>query len=457
MNFAAEQIDMWPRRGAPAPVDDRPTFCEWRERVDPGRQPSYPARASVGRYLAEGLRRLLAAAPARVQIDHRRSRIESISRDDGKWVADSGRFDEVLLALGHAKRSQAGLDRGSAGRGVRFVPAVFPVGELLSETTVPPRSRVAIRGFALTMIDAALALTEGRGGRFRARAPVGLDCVTEAARSSPAVILPFSRSGRPMLAKTDPDWSRERGLDRLLEPALDRVASLPSPIDVHGDLLPALHAVAAEALARLGSDGGERSALGGWLEAATGIEPPRPELSPSAELARSIAIAAGTEAPDHQWALGHAWRATYPAIVARFGGRRPRARAVARVPAPRDPNGADRLRTAADQRREARRADRRRRRRPRSQSRAARAAVGVDVADAGRREHRVDVVIDAVLPGPGAVGLASRQSPGLLADGLVRIAAGRRGLELTPRFSASAPAAVRRQGWRRSVDRPRTR
>ncbi len=431
MNFAAEQIDMWPRRGAPAPVGSCPTFSEWRDPADPRSQTRYPARASVGRYLAEGLAHLLATAPAAVRIDHRRSRIESLTRDDGKWITDSGRFQEVLLALGHAQRSESGLDRDAIGRGVRLVPAVFPVAEMLGEAMVPPRSRVAIRGFALTMIDAALALTEGRGGRFR-RERGGPRLRYQDGDCSPAVILPFSRSGRPMLAKTGPEWSRERDLDRLLGPALDRVARLPSPIDVRRDLLPALGAVAAEALARLGSASDEVTALSRGLEAATGIEPPRAELSAAAELARSVAIAAGTEPPDHQWALGHAWRATYPAIVARFGAEglepeqwpafRRLATRMERIAFGPPPINAAKLAALID----AGVVD------PSlSRGRLDLRSESTWLAQPGG-EHRVDVVIDAVLPGPGAVGLAQPPIPGLLADGLVRVATGRRGLELTP-------------------------
>ena len=431
MNFAAEQIDMWPRRGALAPVGSRPTFSEWRDPAGPPSEARYPARAAVGRYLAEGFGQLLAAAPAAVRIDHRRSRIESLTSDDGKWIADSGRFEEVLLAPGHAQRSEAGLDRDAIGRGVRLVPAVFPVAEMLGEAAVPPRSQVAIRGFALTMIDAALALTEGRGGRFR-RERGGHRLQYQDGDRSPAVILPFSRSGRPMLAKTGPEWSRERDLDRLLGPALDRIARLPSPIDVRRDLLPALGAVAAEALARLESRSEETTALSGWLEAAIGIEPPRAELSPEAELARSVAIAAGTEPPDQQWALGHAWRATYPAIVARFGAEglepeqwpafRRLATRMERIAFGPPPINAAKLAALID------------------------AGVVDPLLSRGQLElrsestwlaqpgggRRVDVVIDAVLPEPGAVGLAQPPIPRLLADGLVRVATGRRGLELTP-------------------------
>jgi uncharacterized NAD(P)/FAD-binding protein YdhS len=431
MNFAAEQIDMWPRQGVPAPVERRPSFSEWRDPADPGSRARYPARASVGRYLAEGLEQLLATAPATVRVDHRRSQVESLGRDNGKWIADRSCFEEVLLALGHARRAEAGHVRAAIGHGVRLVPAVFPVAEMLDETAVPPHSRVAIRGFALTMIDAVLALTEGRGGRFRRERGAGRMHYVDSS-ASPEVILPFSHSGRPMLAKTGPEWSRERDLDRLLGPALDRVARLPTPIDVRRDLLPALRIVAAEALARLGSASDETSALSGWLGAATGIGPPRGELSPVAELVRSVAIAAGTEPPDHQWALGYAWRATYPAIVARFGadGLEPEqwpafrrlARRMERIAFGPPPINAAKLAALID----AGVVD------PGlSRGRLELRSESTLLAHPGR-EHQVDVVVDAVLPGPGAVGLAQPPIPSLLADGFVRVAAGRRGLELTP-------------------------
>ena len=79
---------------------------------------------------------------------------------------------------------------------------VFPVDGASSTPKVPPGSDVAIRGFALTMIDASLALTEGRGA---VRPGASLICLEyEQAADEVAGILPWSRTGRPMLAKPDP-------------------------------------------------------------------------------------------------------------------------------------------------------------------------------------------------------------------------------------------------------------
>jgi hypothetical protein len=42
----------------------------------------------------------------------------------------------------------------------------YPVDRWLEAGPIAPGAVVAVRGFALTFIDLALALTEGRGGSF---------------------------------------------------------------------------------------------------------------------------------------------------------------------------------------------------------------------------------------------------------------------------------------------------
>ena len=83
-----------------------------------------------------------------------------------------------------------------------LIPAVFPIARLAA-AHVAPGATVAVRGFALTFLDAALALTEGRGGGF---APADHPYRLRYAPSpdDAGVIVPFSRTGRPMLAKPDP-------------------------------------------------------------------------------------------------------------------------------------------------------------------------------------------------------------------------------------------------------------
>jgi diaminopimelate decarboxylase len=428
MNFAAEQIDMWPT-GAPR----RESFQDWRDHDgdETGTDP-YPPRAQVGRYLSDGLMGLLDDPGRRIEIGHARVDVGALTRDARGWHVNGERdlaFDEVLLATGHAQSSSRGLAAGGWPHTARLVEAVFPVDERLTVPTVQTGATVAIRGFALTMIDAALALTEGRGGLFAGSDP--LRPRYESSGSEPAALLPYSRTGRPMLAKTDPQWARSRGLDAHGRPAREAIEGLRDPVSIEHGLLPALGAVAAKMLVQAGGASGESERIRDWLASmATGGTPS--SASAAEELARSVAIAAGLEPPDHQWALGHAWRTSYSAIVSRFGGQR---LAASQWPAFR--------RLAAEMERIAFGPP------PRNAAKllALVQAGFVDLGflagslaehsggtclSAGRRRIEVDVVVDAVLPGPGALGLDQEPVAQLVAEGLARVPSGRRGIELTP-------------------------
>ena len=430
MNFAAEQIDMWPsadRRPATEPA----SFVDWRRSAADVDEGDYPARATVGRYLNQGFMRLVKAASRSTGIVHRRARVGRISRDERGWIlgpVGDRRFDEVLLAVGHAAVGEASLSARPWEHAAPLVPGVFPVDAMLSERTVRPGARVAVRGFALTMIDAALALTEGRGGYFDAQGPARLRY--RAAGDEPAAILPFSRTGRPMLAKTGPAWAAERGLAGVAGDASARIGSLGAPVSVERDLAPELARVARESLERLGVRESE-STIDDWLAAALGGAAPTAISAPAAELERSLAIAVGESEPDAQWALGHAWRTTYPAIVARLGeggleaaewGTFHRLAAeMERIAFGPPPVNAAKLLALArsggvDLDHTCSRLE---------------TGDGVTRLRGGEGAAEVDVVVDAVLPGPGAMGARQPPIEGLIADGLVRVADGRRGLELT--------------------------
>ena len=428
MNFAAEQIDMWPvgaTRGE--------SFENWRRREagEEGSDP-YPPRAQVGRYLNDGLIQLLDDAGPQTAITHVRTRVDSVTRGTAGWHANEDRdatFDEVLLATGHAPGSAHGLRAAGWRHNARLVAEVFPVDQRLGPQTVPAGTTVAIRGFALTMIDVALALTEGRGGRF-----VGFDPLHPRYRSSglePAMLLPYSRTGRPMLAKTDPQWARDRGLHASERAAREAIAKLADPVGVVEDLMPVLSEIAGRMLADAGGARGESELIGAWLESvgSGGAPCAGPAVD---ELERSVAIAAGLASPGHQWALGQAWRSAYPEIVARFGGSglaasqwptfRRLAAEMERIAFGPPPTNAAKLLALVHA-----------------------GAVDLDLLagslgesdgrtyiSADRRHVPVDVVVDAVLPGPGAIGLDQEPVARLVADGWVRVPPGRRGIELTP-------------------------
>jgi uncharacterized NAD(P)/FAD-binding protein YdhS len=341
MNFAAGLIDIWWPGTTAVPPADRRSFVAWSHArglpVDPD---AYPPRADVGRYLADGLRALLAHAPSHVAVTIHPARVRAIDRAGSAWalttteassVADPARiYDEVLIATGHDDGCDEALATGWGGA-AQLVPAVFPVDRRLSVEQVPPGSVVAIRGFALSFIDAALTLTEGRGGRFVRLADEDRDR-PEQARSltprtprlryrpggaEPAVILPFSRTGRPMLAKPAAGLERTMpGLATIADRGRLQIAGLDGVAQLRRDLLPILARTARDNLAAAGATG----SFDVWLALGVDGALAAPDHRPADDLACSLAVGDRLAPPDPAWALGQTWRGLYPAIVARLGG-----------------------------------------------------------------------------------------------------------------------------------------
>jgi uncharacterized NAD(P)/FAD-binding protein YdhS len=460
MNFAAEQIDMW--RGAPGvPSARRQTFVEWSAaNARPCEPGDYPPRADVGRYLADGLATLLADAPPNARVVVRRARVSALRRRGSGWDVSSAegrrRYDEVLIATGHEPSWDGALANDWRGP-ARLAPAVFPVQKELSCERVPPGVTVAARGFALTFIDAALALTEGRGGTFAALDhPYRLRYVSSG--REPLLILPFSRTGRPMLAKPSRLPAPAAVLAEIARSGSQRLSGLQGAVDLHRDLLPLLASTAAAgydasiaaaghhpSIVAAGHDVSGRSPGGcgahartliDWLAGAAAGRPLPTRWAPAQELDRSLAVGAGLAPADLAWALGHTWRALYPALVRTLSGDRlsaaewPAFRRLAgeleRVSFGPPPINAAKLLALID----AGRVDLRHVAGGRLRSDALLASLS---STTGRES--VDIALDAVLPGPGASGHGGLVGA-LIGDGHVRVAGGRRGLDVDPDGSA---------------------
>lgn len=445
MNLAADRLSVWCDGSRAVAAGERLSFSQWRARDGDGAQGGerFPPRAQVGRYLADALAAMRRGAPPWVRIVlHRSTAVAARPAGDGwRVVADDGTaddYDEVLLAVGHRPGSDP-WPPGAWQHAAPLIPAVFPVTERLAPERVTPGARVAVRGFALTFIDAALALTQGRGGVFQSDGHPYRVRYLESARDA-GLILPFSRSGRPMLAKPEPDLAASLpALETIADAGRAEILALPPAFDLHADLLAILaSAVAASLLAATGQartgerlDRATRSAAR-WLAAACDGEPTVAEPGePAAELERSLAVGAGLVAPDLPWALGHTWRSLYPAIVARLSGTGMPARAwpaFRRLAAqlerlafgPPAVNAAKLLALV-----EAGRVDL-------TYVAAGRVATtaGTTVMRLGGLEQPVDVVVNAVLAGPGVRESDDGLLAELLAGGHVRVARSRRGIEV---------------------------
>jgi uncharacterized NAD(P)/FAD-binding protein YdhS len=432
MNFADRQIDAWPAEGPVAvPARRLESFSEWLGHA--GRQRSggdgYSPRALVGRYLADCFAAVHASLPRNVEAHVHRARVERIERSGEAWrlhargpapaVLDC---DELILALGH----RSGPGTAPWDLGLRGVRVSYPLGDVLSEETVPPGAPVFVRGMALTLIDVALALTEGRGGGFVPRGDGSGRLAYVPAPGEAGTITSISRSGRPVLVKPDPGrLEDEPSAAAIVAAARERLLARER-FDRAADVVPDLCATAAELHAEmLAPATGERrdvmpgpARLACWLDRLL-MPSPAPENGTAARrLSRSWRIAAGMHRPDVRWALGEAWRSLYPAVVERggHGGIAPDAwprfallaREMERIAfGPPPLNGAKLLALVEAGKVRFGRID--------------------ELGDAPAQAARVDAVLGA----PGAVERSGDVVDGLLDAGAIRLApGGRRGIEV---------------------------
>lgn len=275
LNVRSGAVD--PNVGGPRPTDPRlPTLDEWRT-DDVADQ--FPPRRMVGNYL-EDLWRDVSKRSPHVRCVHRPLRVDAVVRQGDGWSVAGEQFDDVLVATGHAPDWDGALRHHAPSR--PLIDHVYPTGDL---ERVPAGARVVVRGAALTFIDAALTWTQGRGGRFTERG-------YEASGTEP-VILPTTRSGRFMVPKPS----------TTLPP--DRFASF---MDAMTDAHSGLEQMFAAASELLGGPSAREA-----IEAAMAGE--GGDRSPVEQLRHDIDVASGDAAPDAEWALGHAWRGCYPRLV----------------------------------------------------------------------------------------------------------------------------------------------
>jgi uncharacterized NAD(P)/FAD-binding protein YdhS len=315
LNFSAGNVDLWSDDNELVGLGQRPDFVAWLRAHAPAwaSDDAFVPRRLLGSYLRDSCASLLDVLPPRMTFRHVRGEVVDIQSSPAGWSIrhadpslDLERVDQVMVATGHGTWSEMqGFEVWSQGlpaaHRTRRIPCVYPVTERLSREAVADGAVVGVRGFALTWIDATLALTEARGGSFegddgtipRYRGPDGAE---------PSIV-PFSRSGLPLLAKPEGDLVRRSselaGLwESLRQGILEADALTPD------GLVRRLTLAGTQALAALGG------------QAAT--TPPRAD--PLQAMERSVQVAFGDRPPDDLWARGEAWRQAYPAVVERAGG-----------------------------------------------------------------------------------------------------------------------------------------
>lgn len=454
------------------------SFPDWAAREHPElADEPYPPRAVVGRYLAQRWQRMQESLAPVVTLQVLRDRAVAIHPGAEGWLvvrgedpsplvpadaaegparpSDAARsagipVDEVLVATGHATGHDSSLATAwAAGRWsgeLPLRPSVLPVETMLAAAHVPAGSRVAVRGGALTFIDAALTLTTGRGARFRRDPDGSRRLLHERSPEEPSAILPTTRRGLLLEAKPDPGTALPVAAEAALEEGRRRLAhqlarhSRPTPEQVLEIVLD----VAARLL-----DSADPSQVRGAVSRtlAEGSDPELPPGPGRAEeaLRRSVAVAEGALEPGPTWALGRAWVLMYPQITAAlrdcavdeqewsrfreaelvldrfaFGPPLDTARELLAMvdSGAVDLSWVDAGTTITDQ--------------------------GIEGMPAGSAP--ADVVVDAVQPPPGLVGVSDPLARHLLETGLVSVRPGRRGAVIDPEGTAIAPDGSRAEG-----------
>lgn len=319
MNFAANHIDAWPP-GREYSVDEL-SFVDWL--ADKGRRLTasnvYLPRATVGEYLECCWKTVLSRLQQVASVTIHHEKVERISPLSHQWEIQSGtgtyKVDEVLLTLGH-ERWRTPQGHGSTNRAIGS--PVFPPDSQLAEEMIPRNSVVAVKGFGLTWIDASLALTEGRGGVF---IPREQGWKYHPSGEEPRKIVPFSRTGRPMLAKPNSaKFKAPKCLEEVWAEGCKQLMGLRSPVtrDVfRRQLKPIIFAAAEITLSKCVSRSRvmrnvDENPATWYLSWTSKHSQPRETHD---LLKESYLVAEGVQRPSCAWALGEAWRQLYPALV----------------------------------------------------------------------------------------------------------------------------------------------
>lgn len=277
----ADSLDAWYREGAAPAQSRQPSFEQWR----PTFSATYdraPLRREVGLYYEAVWAHLHRLLPVGWSLEHMREPATTVTREIG-WRVDGRLFDEVLVT--------------DAGSGPVAEPA-------LDEDAVPAGSAVVIGDAGRRFVDAALTLTQGRGGTF-----------TPGRRAHRMV---YRRSGRDVAVLYPVDPSRRfahvrpsadhvpavHAVNHRTAPVLTEVASV---VDVLLDAA-AQHLFAAEVAE-------QREALDAVTAALARLEAGVPATGdPRTLLEESIRIAFGDLPITAETALGLAWRWLCPAV-----------------------------------------------------------------------------------------------------------------------------------------------
>lgn len=217
MNGPIDNVTMWDSKDN---FTQKMTLVDWiKENVSDSRavqKNDLASRSLVGCYLKAGTLKLLESLPPQITVKCIVGEVlevfpapdrENFSVEvNGKPIIHGVSYNYVLLANGHfykymGEEVERMNDFSHQSRIASYITQLYPVNEKLA--SIKNTDKVCIKGMGLSFIDAVLALTEGRGGRFCTK---NNRICYEPSGKEPLSVYAFSNLGAPVLPKV-PDHS----------------------------------------------------------------------------------------------------------------------------------------------------------------------------------------------------------------------------------------------------------
>ncbi|MDR7131057.1 hypothetical protein J2X69_003416 [Algoriphagus sp. 4150] len=244
MNYVNGYINMWPEE-KPKPIVPKPkSFVEWlgdhSDEFPYASAYTFSSRSTVGRYLSEGFEDLLRSCPDEVSIIKHIGHVRDIQKHGDHYSIHFSEsinspeikltdFKHILVATGHPCVNNP----ESLGQNT-YIDFIYPVTHHLKN--IPSGAKVAVKGMGLTFIDAVLALTEGRKGKFEASGNRGLTYIRSGLE--PEMIYPFSKSGLMMIPRGNTFGKPPVKPFYFRKESLEFIESLDGKYDFERQLLP---------------------------------------------------------------------------------------------------------------------------------------------------------------------------------------------------------------------------
>lgn len=198
INYCIGHVDAWDQNSSAS--SDQLNLMQWLEKFQVHSQTvrptDYASRAVVGLYLQDTLLNILAQKPPQVKITLLDEEVQNVHRISNNRLKieslhHSLEVDHLLMATGHCYQNAPLVKLDKDTLPSTYFSSAYPLDQL---NGIPPKEKVGIIGWGLTFIDVALALTEGKGGRFDGHGnyqPSGNE----------PVLLPFSRNQIPIMPR----------------------------------------------------------------------------------------------------------------------------------------------------------------------------------------------------------------------------------------------------------------